>query len=101
MNVEKELRSAVVKLRSGLLEKEEQVKVSIISPILRALDWDYTDPKVCRMEYSVKGGAVDYALLHHDRAQIFIEAKRYGAMDDGARSNYLGMPMTRGFRSSY
>lgn len=81
MSLEQILNNAVGHLRSGRLNKEEQVKFAIISPVLRALGWNDADPDVCVPEYSVEGGSVDYALLDRDQALVFIEAKRVDAMD--------------------
>ena len=44
---------------------EAQTRYAIIDPILRALGWDTSDPKVCRPEWQYKGSRrrVDYALF--------------------------------------
>ena len=71
------LSLAVDKLRSGQLQKEEQVKLAVIQPILRALDWDDADPSQVIPEFSVPEGSVDYALLGPARNPlVFLEAKR-------------------------
>ena len=64
---------------SRQLDSEAQVKQSVIIPILRALGWDDTDPRMVKPEYKVDHGFVDYALLDHGRPHVFIEAKRIGA----------------------
>ena len=83
MSLEQTLRNAVYHLRSGRLMNEAQVKQAVILPVLRALDWDDTDPEAFRPEYSVGKGLVDYALLDHGQALVFVEAKRVGNLDAG------------------
>lgn len=80
--LERTLTTAAGHLRSGLLDNEQQVKTSIILPILRALGWDDADPREFRAEYRVKdAGAnvrrVDYVLLDRDDDSplVFFEAK--------------------------
>ena len=83
MSLEQTLRNTVYHLRSGRLMNEAQVKQAVILPVLRALDWDDTDPEAFRPEYSVGKGLVDYALLDHGQALVFVEAKRVGNLDAG------------------
>ena len=52
MNLEEVLTSAIKRIRSDSLENEAQVKQAVILPILRALDWDDSDPAEFRPEYS-------------------------------------------------
>ena len=61
---------------------EAQVKLAVIQPILRALDWDDSDPDEFDPEFPVPEGNVDYALLRApDSPLVFIEAKRPGGVD--------------------
>ena len=61
---------------------EAQVKLAFIQPILRALDWDDSDPNEFDPEFPVPEGNVDYALLRApDSPLVFIEAKRPGGVD--------------------
>ncbi len=85
MSLEGILKKAVQRIREGQLNNEAQVKQSVIVPILRALDWDDSDPDECRTEFSVDNGRVDYALLRPDgHPLVFIEAKALGrATADG------------------
>ena len=53
MSLEQILKVAVERIRSGSLENEAQVKQAIILPILRALDWDDTNPAEFKPEFSV------------------------------------------------
>ena len=98
MSVEQVLRASVHRLLSGKLANEEQVKLAVILPVLRALEWDETDPDSFRAEYGVPGGSVDYALISHDKPLVFIEAKRTGKLNAGGveqvfrYANHQGVP---------
>ena len=87
MSLEKVLKKAVERIRSGKLESEAQRKQAVILPILRALDWDDADPDEFKPEFSVAGGNdpkrwVDYALLRKGGVPlVFIEAKAPGKAD--------------------
>ena len=83
MDMEQVLNLAVDRIRSGQLNKEEQVKLAVILPILRALDWDYTNPSEFVPEFSVPSGSVDYALCSPaSKPYVFVEAKRLGNADE-------------------
>ena len=96
MSLEQTLKTAVSRLRAGHLDNEAQLKQAVILPILRALDWDDTDPEAFKPEYSAGHGLVDYALLDRGRPLIFIEAKRIGAMDAGGEEQLFGYASNRG-----
>ncbi len=79
-DLETTLKTAIRNLRSGNLEREENVKIAVILPILDALGWNFADPDSLRPEYPAGPGRVDYALLCHGRPLVFVEAKRRGAV---------------------
>lgn len=56
---------------------EEDTKVSLITPILRALSWDIENFQEVRFEYrhKTKDPPVDYALFLHRNPVLFVEAK--------------------------
>ena len=81
MSLEEVLRKAVERINSDSLTNEAQVKQSVIVPILRALDWDDTDPTEFVPEFSVDNRWVDYALLRNGDPLVFIEAKGLGGVD--------------------
>ena len=89
------LAKAIGTLRSGQLQREEEVKLAVILPILRALGWDETDLSI-RAEYPTDPGRVDYALLCDSRPQVFVEAKRRGALDVRAEAQLFGYANNRG-----
>ena len=89
------LEKVIGTLRSGHLQREEDVKLAVILPILRALGWDETDLSI-RPEYPTGLGRVDYALLCDSRPQVFVEAKRRGALDVRAEAQLFGYANNRG-----
>ena len=97
MNMEEVLRTAINHIRTGSLDNEAQVKQAVILPILRALDWDDSDPAELRPEYSVDNGRVDYALLGKRGAPlVFIEAKGIGRMDLAGEEQLFGYATNKG-----
>jgi len=89
------LEKVIGTLQSGRLKREEDVKLAVIFPILRALGWDETDLSI-RAEYPAGPGYVDYALLCDSRPQVFVEAKRRGALDVRAEAQLFGYANNRG-----
>ena len=59
---------------------EQDTKVGLISPVLRALGWDVEDVEQVRHEYRHQSSdrPVDYALLLSRVPQLFVEAKGNG-----------------------
>ena len=96
MGVEAALSDAFERLRSNRLTGEEQIKLVVILPVLRALGWDDRNPDAFEPEYRVPNGWVDYALLVRSRPLVFVEAKRLGAMDEDARSQLFGYATNQG-----
>jgi hypothetical protein len=56
---------------------EQNTKVALVTPVLRALGWDVEDLEEVQLEYRRKSGdrPVDYALLLQREPILFIEAK--------------------------
>jgi len=96
MSLESTLKSVISRLRSNDLENEEEVKLAVILPILRALDWDPAYSGSIKPEYSAGHGRVDYALLCHGRPQVFVEAKRRGALSVRAEEQLFGYASNQG-----
>ena len=92
------LKTALDRIRSNLLEKEADVKQAIVSPILRALDWDDSNPAECKCEYPVPGGSVDYALIRSNDniPLVFIETKRLGGLGAQGEDQLLGYAFKAG-----
>ena len=59
---------------------EQNTKVSLIMPVLRALGWDVEDLDEVRLEYrrSPRDKPVDYALMLQREPVLFVEAKGLG-----------------------
>ena len=96
MSLESTLKKAITHLRSGNLGSEAQVKQAVILPIIRALNWDDADPEEFIPEFSVNNKFVDYALLNHSNPEVFIEAKKVGAMDADSEKQLFGYASNRG-----
>lgn len=103
MSLEETLREVATLLRDDLEgAKEMQVRSTVIDPVLRALDWNTSDLKAVRVEYTVNNGSVDYALLnnkYNKKPLVFIEAKKVGALNAESESqlfryaNNQGIPL--------
>ncbi len=98
MCLEETLKKAAEHFHPDMMEA--QVKQAVVLPILRALDWDDSDPAEFVPEFSVSEGYVDYALLcAPDGPLVFIEAKRPGGVDVKAEeqlfryANNKGVPL--------
>ena len=96
MPLENVLRKAVKAIKSGMLDNEAQVKQAVILPILRELGYDDTDPEQFVPEFSVGDGWVDYAIRHHGKPQVFIEAKRLGNLAGGGEEQVFRYAAHRG-----
>ncbi len=97
MNLEETLKDAVKHIRSGLLKNEAMVKLSVIVPILRGLDWDDTNPAEFVPEFSLDNGNVDYALCQENHGpMVFLEAKRLGGADSVGEDQVFGYAANKG-----
>ena len=66
---------------NSLSQNEYRTRISLIDPVLNALGWDVSDPRLVTIEDQYSGGRPDYALLGKDgsKSLAFVEAKRLGA----------------------
>ena len=96
MSLDGILKTVIDNLHSGGLEREEDIKMAAILPILHSMDWNPADPGSFRVEYPAGPGRVDYALLCHGRPQVLIEAKRRGALDARAEAQLYGYAANNG-----
>ena len=67
----------------GVYEQRSTDRLSLVDPVLTALEWDPRDPSAVRVEFPVRqrnrNNKVDYALLDSQQNPIaFVEAKRLG-----------------------
>ena len=95
-DLEATLKTAIRHLRSADLEREEDVKIAVILPILNALGWNFADPGSLRPEYPAGSGRVDYALLCHGHPKVFVDAKRRGSVDVRAEAQLFGYAANNG-----
>ena len=77
------LQSAIEKLqkmieahRGYLAGNETRTRQVLIDPLLRRLSWDVSNPNMVQLEYQVKKGQPDYALMSKGKPLAVIEAKR-------------------------
>ncbi|WP_419926669.1 hypothetical protein [Candidatus Poriferisocius sp.] len=90
------LEQATRHVESGLLKNEAQIKQAVIVPVLRALGWNDTDPGEFVPEYQVDNGFVDFALLIHQKPQVFVEAKRLGNLSLKAEEQLFSYAANQG-----
>ena len=69
-----------IRAHPGALQRNEaQTRLALIDPLLRALDWDVSDPSMVTPEYPVENRRVDYALLSPKGTPVaVVEAKKLG-----------------------
>ncbi len=99
-NTTENLKKALERIGSGLLDSEAQTKQSVITPILRGLGWDDTNPHEVRLEYPLlhsATGKVDYALCGPaGKPLVFVEAKRLGNANKKGESQLSGYAYEQG-----
>ena len=72
-------RRQMLERRRDLTGNETRTRNAQIDPILRALDWNVSNPSQVTTEYELPSGRVDYALRgQNSRVLAIIEAKRLG-----------------------
>lgn len=63
----------------ALQRTEASTRLALIDPLLRALDWDVSDPSLVTPEYPIASTRVDYALLSPKGTPVaVVEAKKLG-----------------------
>jgi hypothetical protein len=71
---------------------EQNTKVGLIAPVLRALGWDVEDLREVHLEFRRRttDKPVDYALMLNGAARLFVEAKALGEnLDDPRWANQI------------
>ena len=83
-SVIEKLRKMIEAHRGYLAEYETRTRQVLIDPLLRKLGWDVSNPNIVQLEYRVKQGRPDYALMSRGKPLAVVEAKRLGSdLDDG------------------
>lgn len=82
MTFESELKEYAKSIPNKLehIDGEETTKIALITPFLRLLGYDTTDPSIVKAEYTAdvgtkQGEKVDFAILDNGKPVIFIECK--------------------------
>jgi predicted type IV restriction endonuclease len=74
------------RLSEGAYPNEASVSIGIVTPILRALGWDDSDPNQVIPEYASGGRRVDFAICAiNRRPSLFIEVKGVGRALEGEK----------------
>ena len=60
---------------------ESRTRVTLIDPMLCALGWDVSDPRLVHIEPRTANGWADYALMDRNTPVIFVEAKKLAERD--------------------
>ncbi len=97
----KAISRAKQNLAEGYVRSEADVRLYIVSPVLRGLNWNTEDPLSVRAEYpvtGVKNYRFDYALFSDDgkRIVLVIETKAPDKLNDDARDQLLLYAMKKG-----
>ena len=61
-----------------MAEDETRTRQVLIDPLLRKLGWDVSNPNIVQLEYRVKQGQPDYALMSRGKPRAVVEAKKLG-----------------------
>ena len=79
------LQSAIEKLQKTieahhgyLAEYETRTRQLLIDPLLRKLGWNVSNPNIVQLEYQVREGRPDYALMSKGKPLAVVEAKKLG-----------------------
>ncbi len=78
-SVIEKLRKTIETQRRYLAENETRTRQVLIDPLLRELGWDVSNPNIVQLEYWVREGRPDYALMSNGKPLAVIEAKRLGS----------------------
>ena len=72
------LRKTIEVHRGYLAEDETRTRQVLIDPLLRKLGWEVSNPNIVQLEYRVKQGQPDYALMSRGKPRAVVEAKKLG-----------------------
>ena len=73
------LRKMIEAHRGYLAEYETRTRQVLIDPLLRKLGWDVSNPNIVQLEYRVKRGRPDYALMSRGKPLAVVEGKKLGS----------------------
>ena len=75
-NVIEKLQKTIEAHRGYLAKNETRTRQVLIDPLLQKLGWNVSNPNIVQLEYQVKQGQPDYALMSKGKPLAVIEAKR-------------------------
>ena len=76
----KDLQARIKEHRDSLSKNELRTRISLIDPLLCALGWDVSDPRIVTLEYPIGVIKADYALLGESNKPVAIlETKKLGS----------------------
>lgn len=93
------VRDIVERMGKREFRSETDVRRGIVDPLLQALGWPVSRPRIVEREYQVEDGRVDYALCPKGKPLVFLEAKRPRGVTDAGRKQLfryctaLGVPI--------
>jgi len=85
------LKASINSHRPILNANETCTRMALVDPLLRALDWDTTNPALVVPEYNVDGTRADYALMGSEGEipVAVIEAKKLGMPLEGKETDQM------------
>ena len=78
-HVIEKLQKTIEVHREYLVGHETRTRQLLIDPLLRKLGWNVLNPNIVQLEYQVKQGQPDYALMSKGKPLAVVEAKRLGS----------------------
>ena len=78
-DVIEKLRKTIEAHREYLVGHETRTRQLLIDPLLRKLGWNVSNPNIVQLEYRVKQGRPDYALMSRGKPVAVVEAKSLGS----------------------
>ena len=93
-----DLQTRIKDHRSSLSKIEMRTRVSLIDPLLCALGWDVSDPRIVTLKYPIDTIRADYALLREDgKPAAILETKKLGSeLSNNHRMQMLNYANLRG-----
>ncbi len=90
-----------INLQPSIVSSGWQTRYALIDPLLRALDWDTSDPTMVVPEDGSGNGRADYLLQVNGKPCMVIEAKRLGASLRDAQRQALDYAMDASRQARY
>ena len=72
------LQKTIEAHRGYLADRETRTRQLLIDPLLRKLRWNMSNPNIVQLEYPVRKGRPDYALMSKGKPLAVVEAKKLG-----------------------